>query len=40
VPVPVVWAGSALILGSGVFVFIRERMQSRRVAATPVQGRQ
>ena len=40
VPVPVVWAGSALILGSGVFVFIRERMQSRRLAATPVQGRQ
>jgi S-adenosylmethionine uptake transporter len=40
VPAPVVWAGSALILGSGVFVFLRERLQRRRVAATPVQGRQ
>jgi S-adenosylmethionine uptake transporter len=40
VPVPVVWAGSALILGSGLFVFVRERMQRRRLAATPVQGRQ
>jgi S-adenosylmethionine uptake transporter len=40
VPTTVVWLGSALILGSGMFVFIREKMQSRRIAATPVQGRQ
>lgn len=38
-PAPVVWAGSALILGSGLFVFIRERMQKRR-PLPPVQGRQ
>lgn len=28
-PAPVVWAGSALILGSGLFVFIREQMLER-----------
>lgn len=40
VPVPVVWAGSALILGSGLFVFIRERMQSRRLPLPTGEGRQ
>ncbi|MFD1195699.1 DMT family transporter [Seohaeicola saemankumensis] len=40
IPAPVVWAGSALILGSGLFVFIRERMQNRRPPLPPVQGRQ
>lgn len=40
VPVPVVWAGSALILGSGLFVFIRERFKSRRLPLPAGEGRQ
>lgn len=40
VPVPVVWAGSALILGSGLFVFLRERYKSRRLPLPAGEGRQ
>lgn len=31
-PAPAVWAGMALIAGAGIFVFLRERHRSRRVA--------
>ncbi|MFK7763675.1 MAG: DMT family transporter [Roseobacter sp.] len=34
-----VWAGIALILGSGLFVFLRERQKSRTVARAPVKRR-
>lgn len=34
-----VWAGMALILGSGLFVFLRERQKSRVVARGPVKRR-
>ncbi len=34
-----VWAGIALILGSGLFVFLRERQKSRIVARAPVKRR-
>lgn len=34
-----VWAGMALIAGSGLFVFLRERQKSRRVARGEVRGR-
>jgi len=40
VPTSIVWAGSTLILGSGLFVFVRERMQSRRLPLPAGQGRQ
>lgn len=40
VPTPVVWAGSALILGSGLFVFIREKFKSRRLPLPAGEGRQ
>ncbi|MFU8881370.1 MAG: DMT family transporter [Rhodobacterales bacterium] len=40
VPTAIVWTGSALILGSGLFVFIRERLQSRRLPLPAGQGRQ
>lgn len=40
VPTPVVWAGSALILGSGLFVFLREKFNSRRLPLPAGEGRQ
>lgn len=40
VPTPIVWAGSALILGSGLFVFIREKFKSRRLPLPAGEGRQ
>ncbi|MGC3938600.1 DMT family transporter [Roseobacter sp. EG26] len=38
-PVWEVWAGIALILGSGLFVFLRERQKARIVARAPVRRR-
>ncbi|WP_300059889.1 DMT family transporter [uncultured Roseobacter sp.] len=38
-PVWEVWAGIALILGSGLFVFLRERQKARIIARTPVMRR-
>ncbi len=38
-PVWEVWAGIALILGSGLFVFLRERQKARIVARTTVMRR-
>lgn len=38
-PVWEVWAGIALILGSGLFVFLRERQKARIVARTSVMRR-
>ena len=40
VPVPVVWAGSALILGSGLLVVIRERFKNRRLSLPVGERRQ
>lgn len=34
-----VWAGMAFILGSGLFVFLREQQKSRNVARAPVRRR-
>ncbi len=34
-----VWLGMALIVGSGLFVFLREQQKARRVARTEVKGR-
>jgi S-adenosylmethionine uptake transporter len=34
-----VWAGIVLILGSGLFVFLRERQKARVVARTPIKRR-
>jgi S-adenosylmethionine uptake transporter len=34
-----VWTGMALILGSGLFVFLRERQKSRILARAPVRRR-
>lgn len=34
-----VWAGMAMIMGSGLFVFLREKQKARRVARTEVKGR-
>lgn len=34
-----VWIGMALIAGSGLFVFLRERQKARRIARTEVRGR-
>ncbi len=38
-PVWEVWAGIALILGSGLFVFLRERQKARIIARAPVRRR-
>ncbi|WP_171175645.1 DMT family transporter [Ruegeria sp. HKCCD8929] len=38
-PGPVVWLGMALIMGAGLFVFLRERQKARRIARTEVKGR-
>lgn len=38
-PVWEVWAGIMLVLGSGLFVFLRERQKARVVARTPVKRR-
>ncbi|MEX0284353.1 MAG: DMT family transporter [Paracoccaceae bacterium] len=38
-PVPVVWAGMGLIIGSGLFVFFREQQKARTVARTEVKAR-
>ena len=38
-PVWEVWAGIALILGSGLFVFLREQQKSRVIARAPVKRR-
>ena len=38
-PVFEVWIGIALILGAGLFVFLRERQKSRIVARGPVKRR-
>lgn len=38
-PVWEVWLGIALILGSGLFVFVRERQKARILARAPVQRR-
>lgn len=34
-----VWAGMALILGSGLFVFLREQQRSRKIARGPLRRR-
>ncbi|WP_164659344.1 DMT family transporter [Tropicibacter sp. Alg240-R139] len=34
-----VWAGMAMIMGSGLFVFLRERQKAQRVTRTEVKGR-
>ncbi|GAB5437878.1 DMT family transporter [Falsiruegeria mediterranea] len=34
-----VWAGMAMIMGAGLFVFLREKQKARRVARTEVKGR-
>lgn len=39
VPSIEVWAGMAMIMGSGLFVFLREKQKARRVARTEVKGR-
>ena len=39
IPVWEVWAGIALIIGSGLFVFLRERQKSRVIARAPVKRR-
>ena len=39
VPVWEVWVGIALILGSGLFVFLREQQKARYVARAPVRRR-
>ena len=38
-PVLEVWIGIALILGAGLFVFLRERAKARIVARAPARGR-
>ncbi|MBE1285711.1 MAG: EamA family transporter [Rhodobacteraceae bacterium] len=38
-PVPVVWLGMALIMGSGLFVFLREQQKARAIARAEVKGR-
>lgn len=38
-PVWEVWIGMALIMGAGMFVFLREQRKARRVARTGVRGR-
>ena len=38
-PVWEVWAGLALILGSGLFVWLRERQKARIIARAPVRRR-
>ena len=38
-PVWEVWLGIALILGSGLFVFLREKQKARIIARTPAMGR-
>ncbi|MEM9638406.1 MAG: hypothetical protein AAGA94_12220, partial [Pseudomonadota bacterium] len=38
-PVMEVWVGIALILGSGLFVFLREKQKARIVARAPVRRR-
>jgi len=39
VPVPEVWVGMALILGAGLFVFLREQQKARFVARGPLKRR-
>ena len=38
-PAPVVWLGIALIMGSGLFVFLREHQQARAIARGQVKAR-
>lgn len=38
-PDPVVWAGMILIMGSGLFVFLREQQKSRAIARAEVKRR-
>lgn len=38
-PVWEVWVGMALIMGAGLFVFLREQQKSRRVARGEIKGR-
>ncbi len=38
-PEPVVWAGMALIIGSGLFVFLREQQKARAIARAEVKRR-
>lgn len=38
-PEPVVWVGMLLIIGAGLFVFLRERQKAREVARTEIKGR-
>lgn len=35
----VIWLGMSLIMGAGLFVFLRERQKARQVARTEVKGR-
>lgn len=39
IPDPVIWLGMGLIIGSGLFVFLRERQKSRELARTEVKAR-
>ncbi|SLN65116.1 Riboflavin transporter [Falsiruegeria litorea R37] len=38
-PAPAVWVGMAMIMGSGLFVFLREKQKARRVARAEIKGR-
>ncbi|MFC3118669.1 hypothetical protein ACFOHS_12350 [Jhaorihella thermophila] len=38
-PGPTVWLGMALIAGAGLFVFLREQQNARRIARAEVRGR-
>lgn len=38
-PDPIVWLGILLIMGSGLFVFFREKQKARQVARAEVKGR-
>lgn len=35
----VIWLGMAMIMGAGLFVFLRERQKARKIARTEVKGR-
>ncbi|TMV10308.1 DMT family transporter [Ruegeria sediminis] len=38
-PAPVVWLGISMIMGAGLFVFLREQQKARKIARTEVKGR-
>ncbi|WP_425043179.1 DMT family transporter [Primorskyibacter sp. S87] len=38
-PQPEIWVGMTLIMGAGLFVFLREQQKSKQIARTEVKGR-